>query len=311
MKYFIWLTKFIYIICGILAAFISYRIEFAILQDIIQDSDPLFAQAGAIVFEVTKICTIILYRHSDLSKETMPWLVRLITWSLRAGFIAFALFCALTFFSKYLASPNLDLVRNNEKTVVEEKYKRLKEPIEAKINKLLPIIEQERGVRFKDGSFKGNHWNQLLEENNGYETELAKLVQQESNEINIINNKSYSDYSNNNSIKNKTISDLTIVIKEATGLEIKYSGVIFFLTLLTSFLIEFSIWVTFEHIIINGFSNNRIIEERANELEEENRLWDRFTHNLSENYQRIQRTKFLQSMINRAKNYRERRTDNE
>ena len=103
--------------------------------------------------------------------------------------------------------------------MVTEKYAKLKDPINLEISRLQKLLTTETGITRADGSFVGPRYTELNNLLTGEKNRLENQINSENAEIQEINNKNYKDYENNEAIRNKTISDLALVIKDVSGWE--------------------------------------------------------------------------------------------
>lgn len=286
------LISLLYIASGLGATYLSFKIGLAVLNDITHD--PEFAWVGVTVFEATKIFTIVLFRYSARSQNNIPGFVWLLTRVLQIGLFSFAIFCSLAFFSKYLASPNLEQVKNLEIATIETTYGALiNETISRYDNEVKDLrndLKEEMG-KVVGNTFKGERYKEferrLGQAEQKRQNELDRLYAEKATKLTEARKKDYLDDAR---VRNETVNSLVITVQRVLGWALQYSTVIFILSALTSFLIEGSIYVTFELVTISSYSAAADLRKQSLKLEEEIKL----SEEINEKKQRLAIVKTLE-----------------
>jgi hypothetical protein len=246
----------VYAAIGMLATYLSFQIELKVLKDITKDSE--FAWIGAIVFEGGKVLTILMYRYSVRLDAGIPIVVRFLTRALQVGLFAFALFCSLSFFAKYLAAPNLSVVREAEQALVERTYADLITAQVTRADAEIAELQSQLTAEMNNvigGEFVGSRYRdferRLSNARRDRQNELDRLQRERRAQLKEV---AANEFEQDPRVRNITIHSLVTTLFNVFRVTLPYSALILFFSALTSLLIEMTIYVTFEHVMVSGLN---------------------------------------------------------
>jgi hypothetical protein len=294
-----------YILIGLGAFFISFFMEYKLFKSTID----IFGFAFCITFalEGAKVFCVIFHRLiEDRNNCAIPDnIVTLCSFS-KIGLLILSLICSIAMFSKGMDRPNLDSIKDKDRTLVTDSYSEriamIQEQREGRLgvitgevkekfqrryaeldSRFLPKIQQKEALRDAEfsnqvgGVRKGPYWmehnRQARELEVQYKTEKdvlrraenaelegnitsienefqTKLDDSLSEKITALSSISKEGYKNDERTKNALITAFLSTLNHGFGLEMQYLTFALLFSLLTSVLLEVTIYLTFSYVTL-------------------------------------------------------------